>query len=145
MGLIFVPLTTVTMSLTKKEEMGNATSLFSLMRNLGGSVGIAVIATTLSRNTQAQFNILGTHVTGFDMRVRMVLDQIRAAFMSKGMDFSTATNAAYAALAGMVQKQAIMVAFVQLFRLLALVFAIVIPLVLLMKRPRVTQPTVPGH
>ncbi|PYS05001.1 MAG: EmrB/QacA family drug resistance transporter [Acidobacteria bacterium] len=145
MGLIFVPLTTVTMSLIKKEEMGNATSLFSLMRNLGGSVGIAVIATTLSRNTQAQFNILGTHVTGFDMRVRMVLDQIRAAFMSKGMDFSTATNAAYAALAGMVQKQAIMVAFVQLFRLLALVFAIVIPLVLLMKRPRVTQPTVPGH
>src|SRR6266481_8531273 len=52
MGLIFVPLTTVTMSLIKKEEMGNATSLFNLMRNLGGSVGIAVIATTLSRNTQ---------------------------------------------------------------------------------------------
>ncbi len=145
MGLIFVPLTTVTMSLIKKEEMGNATSLFSLMRNLGGSVGIAVIATTLSRNTQTQFNILGTHLTGFDMRVRMVLDQIRAGFMAKGMDFSTATNAAYAALAGMVQKQAIMVAFVQLFRLLALVFAIVIPLVLLMKRPKVTQPTVPGH
>src|SRR6266702_6351671 len=145
MGLIFVPLTTVTMSLIKKEEMGNATSLFSLMRNLGGSVGIAVIATTLSRNTQTQFNILGTHLTGFDMRVRMVLDQIRAGFMAKGMDFSTATNAAYAALAGMVQKQAIMVAFVQLFRLLALVFAIVIPLVLLMKRPKVTQHTVPGH
>src|SRR3989441_5736662 len=66
MGLIFVPLTTVTMSLIKKEEMGNATSLFNLMRNLGGSVGIAVIATTLSRTTQTQFNILGSHVSGFD-------------------------------------------------------------------------------
>src|SRR5438093_3847582 len=97
MGLIFVPLTTVTMSLIKREEMGNATSLFNLMRNLGGSVGIAVIATMLSRDTQAQFNILGTHVTGFDVRVRMILDQIRAGFMSRGMDFSTATNAAYAA------------------------------------------------
>src|SRR6266481_2574545 len=52
MGLIFVPLTTITMSLIKKEEMGNATSLFNLMRNLGGRVGIAVIANTLSRNTQ---------------------------------------------------------------------------------------------
>ncbi|PYS55243.1 MAG: EmrB/QacA family drug resistance transporter [Acidobacteria bacterium] len=145
MGLIFVPLTTVTMSLIKKEEMGNATSLFNLMRNLGGSVGIAVIATTLSRNAQTQFNILGTHVSGFDMRVRMLLDQMRTAFMSRGMDFSTASNAAYAALAGIVQKQAVMVAFVQLFRLLALVFAIVIPLVFVMKRPKAAQTTVAGH
>ena len=133
------------MSLIKKEEMGNATSLFNLMRNLGGSVGIAVIATTLSRNAQTQFNILGTHVSGFDMRVRMLLDQMRTAFMSRGMDFSTASNAAYAALAGIVQKQAVMVAFVQLFRLLALVFAIVIPLVFVMKRPKAAQTTVAGH
>src|SRR5262245_38828085 len=45
MGLVFVPLTTITMSLIAREEMGNATSLFNLMRNLGGSVGIAAIAT----------------------------------------------------------------------------------------------------
>ena len=43
MGLIFVPLTTITMSLIKRESMGNATSIFNLMRNLGGSVGIAAI------------------------------------------------------------------------------------------------------
>jgi DHA2 family multidrug resistance protein len=145
MGLIFVPLTTVTMSRIPKEEMGNAASLFNLMRNLGGSVGIAAIATMLSRNAQAQFNILGTHVSGFDMKVRMLLDQIRAGFVARGMDFSTATNAAYAALAGMVQKQAVMVAFVQLFRLLALVFAIVIPFVFIMKRPRAGTPASSAH
>src|SRR5437899_9222618 len=59
MGLIFVPLTTVTMNLIAREEMGNATSIFNLMRNMGGSVGIAAIATMLSRRTQAQYNVLG--------------------------------------------------------------------------------------
>ena len=145
MGLIFVPLTTVTMSLIKKEEMGNATSLFNLMRNLGGSVGIAVIATTLSRTTQTQFNILGSPFSGFDANVRMLLDQIRGAFIARGLDFTTASRAAYVALSGTVQRQAAMVAFVNLFRDLALVFAIVVPLVFLMKRPRHTQPTGPVH
>jgi DHA2 family multidrug resistance protein len=136
MGFVFVPLTTVTMSNIPKQELGNATSIFNLMRNLGGSVGIATVATMLSRSTQMQYNIMGAHVTAFDMRTRMVLDQIRAGLMSRGMDFSTATNAAYAALSGMVSQQAVMVAFVQLFRVLALVFAIVMPLVFVMRRPR---------
>src|SRR5262252_7681244 len=86
MGLVFVPLTTVTMSLIAREEMGNATSLFNLMRNMGGSVGIAAIATMLSRSTQAQYNILGSHVSAFDAQVRSLLEQIRAGFMAHGMD-----------------------------------------------------------
>jgi DHA2 family multidrug resistance protein len=145
MGLIFVPLTTVSMSLISREEMGNATSLFNLMRNLGGSVGIAVIATMLSRNTQSQYNILGTHVSAFDARTRMLLEQMRGAFISGGMDFSTAGRAAYAALSGMVSQQAVMVAFVQLFRILALVFAVVIPLVFIMRKPKPGRPVAAGH
>ena len=145
MGLIFVPLTTISMSLISREEMGNATSLFNLMRNLGGSVGIAVIATMLSRNTQSQYNILGTHVSAFDARTRMLLEQMRGAFISGGMDFSTAGRAAYAALSGMVSQQAVMVAFVQLFRILALVFAVVIPLVFIMRKPKPGRPVAAGH
>jgi len=145
MGLIFVPLTTVSMSLISREEMGNATSLFNLMRNLGGSVGIAVIATMLSRNTQSQYNILGTHVSAFDARTRMLLEQMRGAFISGGMDFSTAGRAAYAALSGIVSQQAVMVAFVQLFRILALVFAVVIPLVFIMRKPKPGRPVAAGH
>jgi DHA2 family multidrug resistance protein len=145
MGLIFVPLTTVTMSLIAREEMGNATSIFNLMRNLGGSVGIATIATMLSRNAQMQYNILGAHVSAFDMRTRMLLEKIRGGFIAGGMDFSSATRAAYAALSGMVSQQAIMVSFVQLFRILALVFAVVIPLVFVMRRPKTGQPAAPAH
>jgi len=145
MGLVFVPLTTITMNLIAREEMGNATSIFNLMRNLGGSVGIAVIATMLSRSSQAQYNILGGHVSAYDAHARTLLEQIRAGFLSRGMDFTTATRAAYAALSGMVNRQAMMVAFVDLFRILALVFAVVIPLVFIMKKPRSGQPSVAAH
>lgn len=145
MGLVFVPLTTITMSLIPREEMGNATSIFNLMRNMGGSVGIAATATMLSRRTQTQYNILGAHVSGFDMHVRAMLEQIRAGFMAHGMDFTTATQAAYGALSGMVDQQAVMVAFVQLFRILALVFAIVVPLVFIMRRPKGGQPVASAH
>jgi len=81
----------------------------------------------------------------FDTRTRMLLDQIRGGFISRGMDFSAATNAAYAALSGIVSRQAVMVAFVQLFRILALVFVVVVPLVFVMKRPRTGQPAVAAH
>jgi DHA2 family multidrug resistance protein len=145
MGLVFVPLTTVTMSLITREEMGNATSLFNLMRNMGGSVGIAAIATMLSRRTQAQYNVLGSHVSAFDVQARSLLDQIRAGFVSRGMDLTTATRAAYVALSGMVSQQAVMVAFVQLFRILALVFAIVVPLVFVMRRPKAGQAATSAH
>jgi DHA2 family multidrug resistance protein len=145
MGFVFVPLTTVTMSAIPRQELGNATSIFNLMRNLGGSVGIASVATMLSRNTQAQYNIMGAHVSVFDLRTRMLLDQIRGGLMSRGMDISTATNAAYAQLSGMVSQQAVMVAFVQLFRILALVFAVVVPLVFLMRRPQGRQTISAAH
>ena len=62
--------------------------------------------------------------------------QMRGAFMAAGADIVTATNRAYAALFGMVQRQASIVSFVGLFQLLGIVFIAVIPLVLLMKRPR---------
>ena len=104
-----------------------------------------LIATMLSRDTQKQYNALGTHVSGFDMHVRALLEQIRAGFMAHGMDFTTATQAAYGALSGMVSQQAVMVAFVQLFRILALVFAIVVPLVFIMKRPKSGQPVASAH
>jgi DHA2 family multidrug resistance protein len=145
MGLVFVPLTTITMSLIAREEMGNATSLFNLMRNLGGSVGIAAIATMLSRNTQQWYNILGAHVSAFDMRITTLLGQIRGGFMAAGMDFTTATHAAYTALSGMVSRQAVMVAFVHLFRMLAVVFAVVIPLVFIMRKPKPGRPAAPAH
>ena len=145
MMLAIVPINNMALGTLSAERLKNASGLFNLMRNLGGSVGIATIATMLSRNAQTQYNILGAHVSAYDTRVGTLLAQIRGAFMARGMDFTTATSAAYAALSGMVSQQAVMVAFVQLFRILALVFAVVIPLVFIMRKPKGGGPAPPAH
>jgi len=135
LGLLFVPLTTITMDRIRPEAMGGATSLFNLMRNIGGSVGIAITQTLLARYRQEHINVLGAHVDGYSLPAQIMFQNLRASFMARGSDLATATNRAYAALFGMVQKQAGMLAFIDGFKVLALVFLLLIPLVLLMEKP----------
>jgi DHA2 family multidrug resistance protein len=142
LSLLFVPLTTVSMATIPPERMGYATSLFNLMRNIGGSVGIAVTATMLARRRQAFGSLLGEHVTIFDPTTNQVLAQLKAAFLARSGDVVSATNQAYVVLYGMVQRQAAMVSFVMIFRLLGILFLVMIPLVLIMKKPKGGGPMV---
>jgi DHA2 family multidrug resistance protein len=136
LSLLFVPLTTVSMATIEPQRMGYATSLFNLMRNIGGSVGIAVTGTLLARRRQAFGSLLGEHVTLFDPTTSEVLAQLKAAFMARTGDAVAATNQAYVVLYGMVQRQAAMVSFVMIFRLLGILFFVLLPLVLLMRKPQ---------
>ena len=136
LSLLFVPLTTVAMDRIPRERMGYATSLFNLMRNLGGSIGIAMTGTMLARSSRVTTSMLGSNVTIYDPATQSMLAQMKAGFMAAGADAATATARSYAAMAGLVQRQAAMVAFVGIFQLLGLMFLALIPLVLLMKRPR---------
>jgi MFS transporter, DHA2 family, multidrug resistance protein len=136
LSALFVPLTTISMDPIPRERMGNATSLFNLMRNLGGSVGIAVTGTLLARKQQEYFNVMGAHVTSYSQAAVQSLEAARNGFLASGSDAATATQRAYAAVFGTVQRQATMVAFVDLFRLLGIIFLLLLPLVLLMRRPR---------
>src|SRR3954468_21881088 len=136
LSLLFVPLTPVSMDPIPREKMGYATSLFNLMRNIGGSVGIAVTGTMLARHQQAMTSLFGSNVTEFSPASQSMFNQMRGAFMAAGADTVTATNRAYAALFGMVQRQASIVSFVTLFQWLGIVFLALLPLILLMKRPR---------
>ena len=145
LSMVFVPLTTISMDPVPRERMGNATSLFNLMRNLGGSVGIAVTGTMLGRQTQAYTNVLGSHVTAFSAETRQLMDSLYQAFVAAGADPVTASQRATAAVFGMVQRQASMLSFVELFRGLGVVFLLLVPLVLLMKRPRSTAGAAAAH
>jgi MFS transporter, DHA2 family, multidrug resistance protein len=131
-----VPLTTATMQAIPQQRMGNATSLFNLMRNIGGSVGIAVTGTMLTRQRQAVGTVLGENLSAYDVQTQTLLAQIKAGFMARGADAVTATERAYAALHGMLLQQASMVSFVWLFRLLGGIFLMLLPLILIMRRPK---------
>jgi DHA2 family multidrug resistance protein len=126
LALLFVPLTTITMSPISRERMGNATSIFNLTRNMGGSIGIAVVETLQSRLTQKHLNYLGAHVTAFDPQATQMLSALSARMGEKP---------ALAALFGMLEAQASMLSFIDIFRLLAVMFLALVPLLLIMKRP----------
>lgn len=136
LSLIFVPLTTISMAPIARERMGYATSLYNLMRNLGGSIGIATTGTLLFRNQQGNTAWLGSHVNVYDLAAQNAFARTRAGFVAGGADTVTATRQAYGALFGLVQRQASMVAFVDLFRLLGMIFLVLLPLLFLMKRPQ---------
>jgi MFS transporter, DHA2 family, multidrug resistance protein len=136
LSALFVPLTTISMDPIPRERMGNATSLFNLMRNLGGSIGIATTGTLLARKQQEYINIMGSHVTAYSPAAQSWMESVRQGFIATGSDPVTATQRAYAAVFGVVQRQASMVSFVHVFRLLGIIFLLLLPLVMLMKRPR---------
>ncbi len=145
MSLLFVPLTTVAMDPIPREKMGYATSLFNLMRNIGGSVGIAATGTMLARHSQSTTALLGANVTPYDAASQSMLYNLRASFMAAGADATTAGERANAALFGLVQRQATMVSFVGIFQLLGILFIALVPLVLLMKRPKARSGPVGAH
>jgi DHA2 family multidrug resistance protein len=136
LALLFVPLTTAAMDPIAKEEMGNATSMFNLMRNLGGSVGIACATTYLFRREQFHTNVLGRHVNAFNPQAQVYLGGLQSNMMAHGADPQTALHRAYGAVWGMVQRQAAMISFVDTFRAMAIVFVLVLPLLLVMRKPR---------
>jgi DHA2 family multidrug resistance protein len=135
MGLLFVPLTTITNGLIPKEQMGNATSLFNLMRNIGASIGIASVTTISARHAQTHINTLTQNVTIYSPATQAMVQGVRQNMMAHGVDSATATKQAYAGLFGMVQQQASMMAYVDVFFLLSIMFLVCLPLILIMKKP----------
>jgi DHA2 family multidrug resistance protein len=136
LAMLFVPLTTATMDRISREEMGNATSMFNLMRNLGGSFGIASATTYLFRREQYNTQLLGARVTALNPHVRAMARGIQTSMMARGSDPVTALHRAYGVIWGMVQRQASMVSFVDTFLVLSVVFLLMLPLLLVMRKPR---------
>jgi DHA2 family multidrug resistance protein len=136
LALLFVPLTTVTMDPISNEGMGNATSIFNLMRNIGGSLGIAASTTMLARRQQSNFDLLGSNITPTSIALRSAYSRIRSAFLARGKSEIEASRLANAAILSLVMNQSSMRSFVEVFRFLGLIFLLVVPLLLIMKSPQ---------
>jgi DHA2 family multidrug resistance protein len=145
MGFLFVPLTTITNDPVPKEEIGNAASLFNLMRNLGASIGIATVTTIVSRHQQTHTSPLGEHVTGSSLTAQSMLQGMQATLMARGIDAATASRQAYAMLFGTVQRQAAIMSFNDAFFLLMVLFLLMIPLVFVMRKAKHAGGSVAVH
>jgi DHA2 family multidrug resistance protein len=145
LAMIFVPLTTVTLSSIPKMEMGNATGIFNLLRNIGGSVGIAVAATLLGRYGQFYQNSLAGNVNPYSATWQMRVGLLKQALVGKGVEATTADALSLKMAYGMVMKQAAALAYNRIFWIVGIAFLAVIPLLLLLKRPEHQTGETPAH
>ncbi|GLI36629.1 DHA2 family efflux MFS transporter permease subunit [Geobacter hydrogenophilus] len=145
LAMLFVPLSTLTLGSIPKVEMGNAAGLYNLLRNVGGSVGIAVAATMLSRQTQFFQNVLVDGVTPYSQVARQKLLMLKQGFMLRGLDAASADKASLAAVYGMVQRQAGMLAYNRIFWIVGLTFLGVMPFLLLLRKQKIGAETEGVH
>ena len=128
LSFLFIPLMSLAMSHIRPEKMGNATSIFNLMRNIGGSFGIAIMTTFLARRTQHHQSDMVAHVRAGDVQTLRMLHGLQASFYAHGADTVTASRKALGAIYGMVQAQASMLAFVEAFWIMGVLFLLMLPL-----------------
>jgi DHA2 family multidrug resistance protein len=138
-SLLFVPLTTVALSRVPRAKMTDATGLNSLLRQIGGSVGLAIFATLLGRSaTQARASI-GAHLGITDPMAMMRLQELEHGLAARGMDAASAHAAAPAALAQQVAAQAMVLSFEKMFLLAGICFMAILPLLAFLKVDRAAE------
>jgi MFS transporter, DHA2 family, multidrug resistance protein len=143
MAFLFIPLMAVSMSNIAKEKMGNATSIYNLMRNIGGSFGIATMTTFLARRNQVHQNQIISHVTSFDVSTQMMLRGMKSWFQMHGSNSVDAARKSLGAIYGMVQRQAAMLSFVEAFWVMGVIFLCMTPLLFLLRNARDLHPHTP--
>ena len=120
MALTFVPLATTAMGLLRNTEMGSATGLFNLMRNLGGSIGTSMVTTMVERDAQAHQAMLVAHVTPFDPTYQAGLQAVQSS-LATSVGPAQASVMAPGAIYNSLVVQSNLLAYVDDFRWLALV------------------------
>jgi MFS transporter, DHA2 family, multidrug resistance protein len=116
-SLLFVPLTTVALSHVARTQLTDASGLNSLVRQFGGSAGLAIYGTLLEQYTVRARTALAVHVDPYRPEVAQRLELLTRGMIGRGMDVATAKAAALKALAGTVARQGAMIAFEKTFML----------------------------
>jgi DHA2 family multidrug resistance protein len=127
LGFVFTPLSIVTFSTLPRHIMTQGTAIFSLMRNIGGSIGISVVVALLSENTQIVHSRLVEHL-------RPDNPLAHAPFLTA--PFSLSAPSGIAALNAEVTRQAAMIAYIDDFKLMMIIVLLAVPLLLLLRKPR---------
>jgi MFS transporter, DHA2 family, multidrug resistance protein len=135
-ALVFAPLSAVATADIEAENAGSASGLFNMMRNLGGAVGIALLQTLLTKREQYHSNVLMQSVSMFEEATRVKIAKLTQYFMAHGVpDPGDASHRAYVAIGKIVQKQAFILAFSDMFFLLGVALIAALAASLLLKKP----------
>ena len=144
MGMLFIPITTLALSTLKGREIGEGAAFTGMMRQLGGSFGIAAITTFMSRQNMIHRNDMVSKLDVTNPVLQNKIVALQHGFMAKGMAPNIALQSAYKALDYSVLKQSAVMTYMDVFLYIGVMFLICIPFVLMVKGNRNKQISTEG-
>jgi DHA2 family multidrug resistance protein len=136
MGLLFIPITTLSLSTLKGRQIGEGAAFTGMMRQLGGSFGVAIISTLMSRKMMVHRNDLVGKLDVNDPVLQNKVFALQQGFISKGLTPDVALKSAYKALDYSVTKQAAVLSYMDAFLYIGVIFLVCIPFVMLVRGNR---------
>ena len=134
LGLLFVPITTLSLSTLRGKNIGEGAAFTGMMRQLGGSFGIAIITTMVSRWTQQNRIDLIPNINPNKFQVQQRINGFQQMFISKGFSINESLNKTYQTIEGIIMKQSTILAYMDVFLYLGILFLICVPFVLFIKK-----------
>jgi len=145
LAFLFIPINVAAFAYVPKEKTNMGTGIINLARNIGASVGIATVTTMLDRRAQLHMVRLTERANDLSAAYHNALNGIQSRLVSAGSTAAHASAQAHAMIYGTIERQAAMLAFLDDFKMLGLLFFAVIPILVLMRKPRVRGGGVPVH
>jgi len=145
LAFLFIPINVAAFAYVPREKTNMGTGIIHLARNIGASVGIATVTTMLQRRAQVHQARLTEHVNALSAAYHNMINGTQMRLVSAGSGMAQANAQAHGMIYNTVQRQAAMLAFIDNFKMLGVVFLSVIPVLLLLKKPRTPAGNVPVH
>jgi DHA2 family multidrug resistance protein len=135
LAFIFIPSNTLSYVGVPREKSNQISSMINFIRNIGGSIGIALIAAFITRATQQRQSYMAGHLNHGNPAFRNMVEGLTATLHSQGLSVADATRQAYARVAQLLEQQAAALAYKDVISALAVLIACLIPMAFIMKRP----------
>jgi len=145
LAFIFIPSNVLSYAGVPREQNNQLSSMVNFVRNIGGSIGIAVISTLLTRTTQRRQSYMSASLRDSNPTFRAMIGGLSATLHSQGLSATEATRQAYGRVELLVQQQASALAFTDVVSWLALIVLCLTPVAFIMKKPPASAPPPPAH
>ncbi|MEP7106342.1 MAG: DHA2 family efflux MFS transporter permease subunit [Ferruginibacter sp.] len=140
MGMLFIPITTLSLSTLRGQQIGQGAAFTGMMRQLGGSFGVALITTFMSRQNMTHRSDLVSKLDANNPAVQQRIQAMQHNFISKGMNPDVALKSSYTAMDHIVTKQAAVLSYMDVFFYLGVIFLVCVPFVLMVKGNKGRKP-----
>jgi DHA2 family multidrug resistance protein len=145
LALLFIPINTAAYQAVPAAKNANASALINMMRNIGGSVGIALMTTFLARREQYHQNMLVEHVTPYSAQTSRMLQRLQHVYLGGHAGAADALHQAQAQIYAIVQTQAAVLSYIDAFWVMSALLFAMTPLVLLLRKPARNGARPAGH